>query len=321
VGLDGSSGSIEVDKYGFAGQGASATQSIGAITIDAGGGYGTTSGNIFYGLAMGIGDSSDAEGAGWIIPLVGLEKKMDDICLINVPFFDGKSFQTAADFLTKYAGLVADYSFASPTDLLQASSDVNVARYDWKSGTTVRSAIDDICESTLHTYVVKGGKIYFYKCGVNGLPTTLGTDWGPTYSSVKIVSTSRTPDFDDLRNEIVVMGLQAVPDGQGSEIEDIPTFPRVELRTNSTTPTVPWSKSIFKPLPGQLTVAQIEDAADRLASLTSLYYVLGSLTIPGNASISPYDKWNSYVIHNVTHNLDLQSKSWTTSLEFTLATS
>lgn len=318
LGLDGSSGTIQVDKYGIAGQEGSTFQSVGAVTINADGGYGTVAGNIFQGLGMGIGTAATPDGATWTIPLVGLEKKLDDIALINVPFFDGRTFGEAATFLTKYAGLIADFSRADPGDLLQASSDVNVARYDWKSGTTVRTALDDICESVLHTYAIWGGVIHFYKNGVNGIPLWLGPDRSIGYSYTKMMTVDLTPDFEDLRNEIVVMGLQAVPEGQGAELANIPTFPRVEARRNATTPNIPWAKSIFRALPGQLTIDEVEDAADRLASLVSKYIVIGRVSIPGNANCVPYDQWGSYVIHSVTHSLDLQSKTWTTDLDFTL---
>jgi hypothetical protein len=323
IGLDGSSGSISLDKYGFAGQHAEVNQCIGAITIEAKGGYGTyppiIGGSIFSGLAMGISDSVTADGATWTIPLIGLEKKMDDIALLNVPFFDGENLSTVTDFLCRYAGLVDDMSNADPSVQLGMSEDISVVRFDWKAGTTVRSALDDTMDDIQHGYVVRDGKVFFYQLDeITGLPVNLDsfTDWLPSYPDVIVVAYDKTPDFEDLRNEIAVIGLEQVRDGTGSEITGMPTYPRIEIRTITTVPDVPWAKVLSYPLPGYLDVSLIGQTADRLSAKLSKYELIGRTTIAGNASIKPYDRWGEYVIFGVTHNMDFRAKTWTTDLEF-----
>lgn len=320
VGLDGSSGSISVDKYGIAGQDAVAVQDIGAVTISMSGGFGTVAGSIFQGLAMGVSENVTADGAGWEVPLVGLEKKMEDIALINVPFFDGETATTAIRFLTRYAGLNVSFAGApnAAADRLSVSEDVNVARFDWKSGTSVKSAMDDIMEDLQYNYVVRDGTVYIYELDASGLPVHSGPDREPGYTGTNIINEDQNPDFDVLRNEILVIGLEAVPEGTGTDIGSIPTFPRFEKRTTVTTPDVPWAKSIVRPLPGTLTLAQISDIADKVQAQTKNYYVLGRTTIPGNASIKPYDKWGDFIVYSVTHNIDFNAKTWTTDLEFSL---
>jgi len=319
VGIDGSSGNITMDKYGFAGQEAEATQSIGAVTVTATGGEGTVSGSIFQGFGIGISETMSSDGATWEIPLVGLEQKLDDIALINVPFFDGEKLSDAFDFLVRYAGIIGDQSNAPTASgiRLQASEDINVARFDWKSGTSIRSALDDVMEDTLHHYVVRDGKIFLYRLnGFTGLPTNVGPDREPSYPSTLVVTQDQNPDFEDLRNEIVVIALRAILDGQGSDVSNPPTFPRIATVTNVTTPDVPWAKSIIRPLPGFLTQDEIEDSASRIAVELSTYEILGRTTIPGNANIKPYDQWGDFLIYSITHNIDFQAKSWTTDLEF-----
>lgn len=317
--IDGSNGSITVDKYGVAGQGAVPTQCIGAITIAATGGYGTNDngGAVFFqGLAMGIADAAAAATGTWTVPLLGLEKKMDDIALINVPFFDGKTLNEACIFMSKYAGINLDMSHANPAITLSVSSDINTPRFDWKSGTSVKSAMDDIMTDTLHSYIVADGKIIVYRLSdTTGLPMSPGPDRSAGYTDTKTVSRDKTPNFDNLRNEIVVMALEQVPEGKGTEIEEIPLFPMVESRTNTTVPDVPWAKSIFQPATGALTRTQLRNFADRIASKTKTYYEIGSLQIPGNATIRPYDMWGSYIIKSVSHNFDFSAKTWTTSME------
>lgn len=317
VNIDGSSGSVTVDKYGLAGQHAEVNQSIGAFVIEAQGGYGTVAGRIFAGLAMGIQDSRSADGATWVIPLIGQEKKMEDITLINVPFFDGETVQKTLDFLCRYAGLNMDISAASPTDRLGISTDINVVRFDWKAGTTVRAAIDDVMADTLHHYVVRDGYIYFYKLdGMTGLPVILGQDWKSSYPDTKVVSYDASPDFEDLRNEVVVIGLEQIPEGQSTTLEGLPTSLRMEVRDNVTIPDIPWAKTQVRPIPGYLTYDQIGEYADKVAAMATVYELIGTTIIPGNASIRPYDRWGDLVIYGITHQMDFTSKSWTTSLEF-----
>jgi hypothetical protein len=317
VNLDGSSGSIVVDKYGIAGQHAEVIQSIGAITIDATGANGTVPGRIFTGLGMGTADNRSTDGATWNIPLVGLEKKLDDIMLINVPFFDGETLSVVLDFLSRYAGLNANMASASPAVTLGVTDDINAVRFDWKAGTTVRSALDDVMADTLHSYVVRDGYIYFYSLNsTTGLPNNLGPDRSGSYPNTKIVMYDAAPDFEDLRNEIVVLALQEVADGQGSNLENLPAFTRIVAQNNATTPDVPWAKTLVRPLPGMLDQTKITTAANRLSASCSVYELIGRTTIPGNADIKPYDTWGSFVIFGVTHNIDLKTKNWTMDLEF-----
>ena len=314
---DGSSGSVVVDKYGFAGQDAEIVQSIGAITIDATGGNGTVGGNLFQGLAMGASDNRSSDGATCSIPLVGLEKKLDDIMLINAPFFDGDTFSNTTNFLTTYAGISSDLTHADPTVRLGVTDDINAVRFDWKSGTTVRSALDDVMADTLHKYVVVDGSIKFYQINPSsGLPYALGRDWKGDYPDTKVVMYDASPDFEDLRNTIIVLGLEQVADGQGSKLEDLPAFPRMVAIKNDTTPDVPWARVIVSPKPGMLNVSKITQMAQNLAIASSVYELMGRTTIAGNALIRPYDQWGDLVIVGVTQNIDLKSKTWTTDLEF-----
>jgi hypothetical protein len=321
IGKDGSNGSINIDKYGIAGQDAIATQSIGAITIDATGGDGTTGGSIFQGLAIGVSENLSVDGATWTIPVFGLEKKMEDIALINIPFFDGKMVSDAIDFLCRYAGIIYDTSNAplAASTQLGISEDLNVPRYDWRSGTSVKAALDAVMTDRGFTYVVRDGKIYFYELDTStAMPTYLGPDRNPggaTYPNTKVTAIDRTPDFDDLRNEVVVIALDGIKAGQGTDISNIPLFPRMAVKRITTTPDVPWAKSWVDGVPGQMSAAELQTTLNNDVLKTRLYSISGKTTIPGNADIKPFDQWNGYAVLSVTHNLDFQNKTWTTDLE------
>lgn len=318
VGLDGSSGTMTVDRYGLAGQEAVAVQSIGAVTISMAGGFETVAGSIFQGLAMGISENVGSDGATWEVNLVGLEKKMEDISLINVPFFDGETATAAITFLTRYAGLNVNFAGApnAPVDQLSISEDISVPRFDWKSGTSVKSALDDVMDDLQYNYVIYDGVVYVYELDSSGLPILPGPDRSVGYSGTNIISQGQNPDYEVLRNEILVIGLEAYPEGTGTDISNIPTFPRFEKRTTTTTPDVPWAKSMVRPIPGTLDISEISDFADKVQAMTKNYYILGRTTIAGNADIKPYDRWGDLIVYSVTHNVDFVSKTWTTDLEF-----
>lgn len=317
IGTDGSSGTMVVDKYGVAGQEAVANQSIGAICLSASGGISTKPGDIFKGLGMGVSNADSTGDATWTIPLVGLEKKLDDIALINPPFMDGETLSAACEYLCRYAGIIHNMAAADPTVVLSATEDINTARFDWKSGTSVKTALDEVMADTGHTYVVRDGEIFFYKLGVNGLPITLGPDRSAGYDSTNIVSINKQPDFENLRNYVIGMAIKRIPEGQGTLIQQVPTWPILETRTKATTPDVPWARCYVKVYSGMLDQATLSDMVDKEDSISSVYDLMGSLTIPGNAEIKPFDKWGSdLVITSVTHNIDLESKTWTTDLAF-----
>lgn len=320
VGIDGSSGSITVDKYGAAGQGAVAEQSIGAIVLDVTGGDNTVAGTIFKGLAMGISTSEVAGDATWTIPLIGLEKKLDDISLINPPYMDGETLSTAVDFLCRYAGIQYDLTNADSSVRLSATEEINAARFDWKSGTSVKTALEDVLQDVNHWYVVRDGAVFIYKLNDYGIPVSLGTDHSSGYSSVNIITDESTPDFEDLRNYVVAMALQKVSDGMGTNIENVPTFPMIEAIEKNTNPDVPWAKCWVRVFPGSLDPDTLSNIAQKMSNMSSTYELIGRTTIAGNASIKPYDKWGEYVISSVTHTIDLVAKVWTTDLDFIRAT-
>lgn len=318
--VDGTSGSITVDKYGVGGQDAVAIQSVGALNVYMSGGNGTQAGYIFMGLAMGIGHQEGSDGSTWTIPLVGLEQKINDILLINVPFMDGETVSYAMNFLCKYAGLFANYTYApaAGTDNLSVSEDVNAPRFDWKSGTSVKSAMDSVMDDRQYNYVIYDGVVNVFELDAFGLPNYFNPfDWQSLYPDTKVVNVDETPELGVLRNDILVIALQGVPGGQGTNIQDVPTVPRFVRKNNySTYPTIPWAKVLVRPITGVLSLTEMDELANKLKAETRHYKIVGRTTIPGNGNIRPYDKWGGYFIYSVTHNVDFTSKTWTTDLEF-----
>jgi hypothetical protein len=323
--FDGSNGSVSVDKYGLAGQEAVATQCIGALelTVDDTDMPGTYPGKIFSGLAFGINEQDSADGSEWTVPLNGLEQKLEEIILINVPFFDGYSAYDVLTFLCNYGGIDADFTNApnATEHDLKASVDPSTPMMDFKTGTSVLAAINEIMDDLMYEFVIRDGKIYFYELDPDdGLPISSvylsQPDWEPYYPTTKIQNVDRSYEFEDLRNELVVLAMQRSSGGSGTDLSNVPILPRIVRDTQTTTPTIPWSRPVLHPVRGYLTDAAMDDALSKLKGDSKVYEVIGRTTIPGNAEIKPYHRWGDFVIRSVSHNVDLQSKTWTTDLEF-----
>ena len=99
-----------------------------------------------------------------------------------------------------------------------------------------------------------------------------------------------------------------------SDIE-LPLEPLVVVSENETDPEIPWSRGLVQGVPGVITEAELNNIVEKAKAASSRYEITGSVVIPGNADIEPYDRWGENVIISVTHNVDLQAKTWTTSLE------
>jgi hypothetical protein len=319
IGLDGSSGSITVDKYGLAGQAAEAIQDIGAVVIDMDGPTGTVAGRIFSGIGMGIGETESSDGGTWTIPLVGLAKKMEDIVLINAPFFDGFKVGDVLEFLCNYTGIRMNLTNAPNSYLdshrLTASVDLATPVFDWKAGTTIQEALSQVMDDALYWYYIdRNGYAKFYELSeTDGLPVYLGPDRGASYTDTKIMTRDLSPDFDDLRNEIVVISMREI-EVTGTDI-NLPLEPLILVSENATTPTFPWSRGYVQGVPGVLTETQLNTILDKAKALSRKYEITGRVTIPGNALVQPYDQWGDNIIISVSHNVDFQAKSWTTDLE------
>lgn len=330
IGLGETTGQITVDKYGLVGQNAFPKQSIGALTLSIKGpGTNNTYKSIFSGIASGIADNRSVEGADWTIQLNGLEKKLQDIVLINVPFFDGYKIisndtTSVLGYLCSYGGIAWDWEDIGSNERLPSSTEISAPIVDFKTGTNVYDAINQVMELTACSYTITDEKIHFYKLGNDGLPITLGPNRALNYPNTKIITVDRTPDFEDLRNEILVMGLQEIPvDNQSNPNLPIPILPLIKLydQYNDIDPTIPWSKPMVYGVPGYVNEGKLDEIYEQVKKVTRKYELTGRTTIPGNADIRPYDQWNvdsneKYVIMTVTHNIDLVGKTWTTDLEF-----
>ena len=330
--IDSMSGQVVVDAYGLAGQKAIPYQNVGAFTAYLSGGFGTLAGNAFSGIAMGIQENRSKDGSNWTIPLVGLDKKLDDMCLINVPLMDGYLATTALTYLFNYAGIkISTAKTSSMASMyLGVSEDLNVPRFDWRTGTPVRTAIDDVCKDLGLMYVIYDDygdgtncTAYIYvQDETTCLPIVIGAnEWGNYYSSYKIEVMDKQPDFTDIRNEIVVIGLTGESTGQNTDYANPPLMPLILAQEIATTPIIPWARSNVEGMPGFANMAKLTTFLNKQRLRVGKYMIAGKISLPGNAQIKPLDTWTdsedgrTYFIGSVSHNVDFQSKTWKTDLE------
>jgi hypothetical protein len=324
-GLDGSSATIVLDKYGCAGWDATAIQKIGAITIDMSGGpFSARGGRVFSGLAYGVGSSNSPDSNTWTIQCYGLEKKLSEIILILPPFFDGMTVNDCTKFLCRYGGVYRKFdNFGTPdqnTVNLGGSSRPDAPKYNFSAGTSVIDALNSTMNDSLVTWVCQpDGKMYFYSLDEStGLPKIPHDDHSADYPYASITTLDETPDFEDLRNEIVVSALRQIESSTGMMPDSAPVMPFLRPVSNrDITPKIPWSRMMFKPFQGILSDEQLTIAIDRLKASSSRYEIVGRTQITGDARIWPYSQWGTgVVVSSVSHNIDFTSKTWTTDLEF-----
>jgi hypothetical protein len=102
-GLDGVNGQIVLDGYALYGSTVFSkimpSQSVGGISIAADGG------TIFKGFAMEIAKSSQENNYDVTINLAGVQKKLQDMKLINCPFFDGDKLSDINNYFMAYSGV------------------------------------------------------------------------------------------------------------------------------------------------------------------------------------------------------------------------
>jgi hypothetical protein len=323
--LDGSSATITVDKYGCAGWDAKAVQKIGAITIDMSGGpFPTRGGRIFSGIAYGVGSTDSADSNTWTIQCQGLEKKLSEIILILPPFFDGMSVNDCTKFLCRYGGVYRVFSnFGSPDQndvSLGGSSRPDAPKYNFSAGTALSDALNATMNASLVTWICQPNNgVYFYSLDeVTGLPKVPHDDHSADYPYAKIVSYDANPDFEDLRNEIVVSALRQIDSSTGMLPDSAPVMPFLRPVSNrDITPKIPWSRMMFKPFQGILSDEELTNDINIVKASVSKYEIIGKLQISGDARIWPYSQWGSgVVVSSVSHNIDFTNKTWTTDLEF-----
>jgi hypothetical protein len=316
-GLDGATGDIVWDRFDPLTQMVDPRpfQEVGAIQIQALGGANTQPGIIFTGIAYGNAEE-DNSGENLVrIPLKGRESKLSSeggLGLVNVPFFDGYDHRDAMAYMALYGGFPLDTSLSTPFRLI-SSYNINNPVVDFPMGTPVSQAMDTISQY--------GGALYYFNrfgtCIYIDVEKSTGVDWN--YPDLSLESFSDEPDHTWVRNQILITALVAYPQiGQSIATNSgaIKTQAVILTVNMDTYPTFAWSKMAVYAIPQIVKdVNELQRLATRISLGQSRPRSSARCKIPGNAQIELLDTINGkWLITSISHQLDLQRKTWSTDL-------
>lgn len=299
-------------------------------------------GLLLKGIAYGQGASDSYSANEMNVPLFGLQKKLEEIKILNAPFFDGRTVLYTLKYLASYGSVAMNFDNASPNDLLPASSNISVAIVDFKLGTSVWDAMNQVAELTGHMFVLQpDGVIWWYKVSDStGIPFARTGHQMWTYPNSRVVSSTSDPDFSQFYNHIIVMAMQAPTTNVKNPLEvvDLPLQPLIAgARLRNTNPDISWSKLCVLPQTSFFTEKELNKIAYRYTRQAQSILWNGSTTIPGNLAIKLLDTFSNnpaltegealsddaemrgeFLISGITHNVDIVSKNFTTQLNISM---
>jgi hypothetical protein len=215
------------------------------------------------------------------------------------------------------------FDLSSANDVqLTISTDINSVIYNWTTGITCKSALEQICKDTANRWFPYDGKIIFYALDSTGAPKNyIGSTF--TLLGKGIQSYDARPDFDNIRNQCLLIAMEKPPAGKGKTFpENWPAIPIVSIRKTKTNPEIPWQRAICYTYAGFSTQPELDKMADNVVRSSNKYELFGGTTIPGKivsplsrVKISDSSTDESFVVVSVQQNVNLESKSWTTTLE------
>lgn len=352
--LDGSSGSINLDKYMMMDLGVRPEQVIGALTLVMHNGFYNsdgktingisynynsdgyyppmTWGQIFRGYALEIQDSLGDNNSSLSIKLEGIQRKLKDMTLLNAPCWDGDDVFGGAEavmsYLISYSGCDLRYvnkfsnGLARGDIFLPRSSNWEVPAVYFPLGTTVYDAINQIGVYINHKFVIQpDGRGYFYYLNDIGLPTWVGE--GPIrmrYKSKDIISLSLSPHLENKYNTFLTLGLLGENNSDKGRMDIVDSSPGYKMSCkNIQTGDFPWSKITTNKENGIVTISELEDRHKTNERFARASIYEGNVTVPGFHGFYLYDKISIddviYYIIGINHSISLQNKEWTTSLQ------
>jgi hypothetical protein len=301
-------------------------------------------GLLFRGVVYGQGVGDNVSSNEMTVPLYGIQRKLEEIKIVNAPYFDGCKIVDVLKYLAKYGNVCMNLENADPDARLPASSQLSVALVDFKLGTSVWDALHQVAEMTGHTFILQpDGVIWWYEIdNVNGLPIAKTGHQLWSYPNTRVVNSSLEPDFSQFYNHIILLALQAPTNSNVNntlEKIDMPTAPLIAgARLKNTNPTIPWSKLLVVPLLSYWTKSGLNAEAYRYAKRAQSVFWNGSTEIPGNLAVKLFDTFTNntrisqgsfklgddnttggeFLVVGISHTVDMVSKSFMTQLQLSM---
>ena len=353
-GLDGTTGTLTLDKYLMMRLNLSPFQVIGALTLVAQNGFynqdGTTMnggthtivpyeqyelpwGQFFKGYAMEIQDQVSDSSSTLNVRLVGIQKKLADMKLVNCPFWDGDAVFTSGvdgvlNYFISYTGCRLKYVPEFSKQGVSVNDIILPRSWDWKApavnfvlGTPCLDALREIAKKINHQFIIQpDGCGYFYHMDRYGCP-----EWvynGPivaTFTENDIISMDISPYLENRYNTFLTMGILAKRETQDGSLfpageEPGMKFSQVSITSNN----YPWSRIYTFAEPGIVTIKELEEFHRINVQFGTSEIFQGNVTIPGCHAFCLFDRIMigavSFYLTGINHNLNMQTKEWTTSL-------
>lgn len=311
--------------------------------------YNTTCGPLLRGFAYGSSVNDSPESNDLIIQLFGLEKKLQEIRLINSPYFDGRYISEALRYLADYGNFQVDLSNAfiggglDKEPKLPISQDINAPNESAQIGTSVWEDLQKKCMDVGHLAVPQtDGKIWIYvQDEETGFPITINGHRTWKLPSYLFTSSDLQTTYDQFFNKVAIMGFQN-PVGYVQTPEDIsknlqknkdqiPLMPLWTMLQLSTYPNIPWEKLAIEGLEKTYSsLSAMQNDINKIVLQATQLNFRGNITIPANFQIKLFDTVTLYdssgdalidmTIISIQHDIDLMSKQLSTKLELTLTT-
>ena len=284
VGLDGMSGSITLDKYAFYSDlSTTPVQTIGSISLNAINGpygtsasvsnaYGLTGGLFFKGYALDISDSVSESSDTMTINLCGVDKKLEDMKLVNCPFWDGdKLFGSDNDriiqYFKNYTGCALQFNsnfcpLGEDGYRVPASFNYQKPAVDFTLGTSCLEALRQLANMCNLQFIIQpNGKCYFYEMDDIGKPKWVGTGSSlNSYAATDIISMNINPYLENKYNTFLTMGylVKKTPNGMVNPLEVSVNPGMIMDYVAPGGSNFPWSRIKSTAAPGYVTMSELQ---------------------------------------------------------------
>lgn len=335
-------GNINIDKYSFMGLQDKIPQPIGEVRFKvdgmSGGIYENDKSVLFTGIAMELGNSQSSQSDSMAYSLFGIEKKLQDIKILNAPFFDGDPVGDVVEYLAHYANF--NYEFAQPYGEssymagrdcpLPRSTEFSSPSLNLQMGMSILDALNELFELTQKTYYFdKMGVMQIMDNNIYGVPMKVveamqNKEPHHKFYSDKILSINLQPDFSNVYNQIITVALNADRNGNISPISaEKDVLPNLQMSVpENVSIKLPWSKMIVRNQNGFFSEKELSRVHERNVTQFTHHHFSGQITLAGNSSVELFDVIQIddnedmlFYIGSISHNFESTNKTWQTSLE------
>ena len=333
------------------------TQSIGELNLK----IDNETHNLFtgYGMELNANVSESSHTIG--IRLEGIQKKLEDMKLICVPFWDGDRLQSICAYFEAYTNIklkMVNYQTTNISSALSVGSTIKGSTGSWKSnsstivntseiahpdfrvprsfswrkpavdfqsGTSCFEALNKLAELTSCAFVVQPDGIgYFFELNNFGIPYYVDnqTEAVATFDAKDIISINLSPYLENKYNNFATFAFLQKKNkkGERSAQDNSVQMGSAHTERDDTGSLVnfPWSRIHVSVENGFVTKNELNELHSNTVKYGISDIYQGSVAVAGNMNVTHiYQRVKicgiDFFVISIDHNIDLQSKEWTTS--------